>query len=274
MSQRFPACFEPRLQPVHVQSHLAFTCRRVTSDSQHLPANWRELVRDMNLRIAFTVMAFNIPPSLLISFDESPINFSPASGTTLAVEGSKEVKAAGSEDKRACTVVLACTAAGDLLPFQIIFNGESEQSTPGYKPKSAAALKNWQPLPARAAADAGGHDTTATKTHWCTVESLKRYITKVAYPYYVQLCLGDAPAAGGEAWSPRGGQRPTRHHSDGRVHGAHLQRLSRLAAAAVPLLPPPLCARWHHARLPDSGHVCQPAVQALCEAALPGAGEP
>ena len=139
------------------------------------------------------------------------------------MEGSKEVKAAGSEDKRACTVVLACTAAGDLLPFQIIFNGESEQSTPGYKPKSAAALKNWQPLPARAAADAGGHDTTATKTHWCTVESLKRYITKVAYPYYVQRCAS---------------------------------------------------ARWHHARLPDSGHVCQPAVQALCEAALPGAGEP
>ncbi|MGQ3192894.1 hypothetical protein, partial [Neoaquamicrobium sediminum] len=62
---------------------------------------------------------------------------------------------------------------------QLIYEGKTDLSTPGGKPKH---VKAWQPLAARVAADAAGHDVTATPSHWATEDSHKQLFERVLLP--------------------------------------------------------------------------------------------
>lgn len=80
----------------------------------------------------------------------------------------------GAEDKRGCTIIVATTADGELLPCQMIFGGKTEASLPK--------------TPTRLLAESEGHDFTFSESHWCTVTTLKRWIQKVLYPAYLDRC--------------------------------------------------------------------------------------
>ena len=43
---------------------------------------------------------------------------------------SKEVLVAGTDDKRCITIVVGSTLSGELLPFQVIYDGKSARSLP------------------------------------------------------------------------------------------------------------------------------------------------
>ncbi|KAJ9527130.1 hypothetical protein QJQ45_025180, partial [Haematococcus lacustris] len=160
-----------------LEHQLNWVTRRSTGDSQHLPVNYTQLVEDMDLRAALIVYAKRIPPELFYSMDETFVFFAPMAGsTTLAEEGSKQVFVAATEQKKGLTVCLTVKASGHVLPLQLIYEGKTDLSTPGGKPKNARA---WQPLPARVAADAAGHDVTATPSHWATEDSHKQHFERV-----------------------------------------------------------------------------------------------
>lgn len=143
----------------------------------------------MNLRIAFTVIAYGVTVDFMYSMNETFVFFVPmGSSTTLEVEGSSDIKAAGGEDKRGATCAYTIKPTGYSLPMQIIYGGKTDLATPGGKPTSAKALKTWVPLPARQRVDAAGHDVTATESHWMTEDSYKRYIEKIIIPEYEATC--------------------------------------------------------------------------------------
>lgn len=65
----------------------------------------------------------DIPPSCVVNMDQTGMRLVPTGKHTRAPKGSKEVPLVGQDDKRMITVVLAISAAGVLLPLQVIFSG-------------------------------------------------------------------------------------------------------------------------------------------------------
>jgi hypothetical protein len=51
-------------------------------------------------------------------------------GLTFEVIGASQVPVLGLEEKRAFTLVVAVSAAGELLPFQVVFQGKTKQVVP------------------------------------------------------------------------------------------------------------------------------------------------
>ena len=58
-----------------------------------------------------------IPPSLVINWDQIGINYFPVSSWTMAKEGSKQVEINGEEDKRQITAVFGSTLVGIFCQF-------------------------------------------------------------------------------------------------------------------------------------------------------------
>ena len=80
----------------------------------------------------------------------------------------------GADDKRGCTVVITTAGDGEVLPVQMIFEGKTE-----------ACLPKTMKL---AEAQQDGHDFTFSESHWCTFQTLKRWVEKILYPAYLKRC--------------------------------------------------------------------------------------
>ena len=97
----------------------------------------------------------------------------------MAEKGSSKVALAGLSDKRAITGVLACSAAGDMLPFQLIYPGKTERCHP-------------------AASYPSGFNITHNKNHWSTGETMMLYVKLILAPYIlktrVELGVPNMPA--------------------------------------------------------------------------------
>lgn len=81
----------------------------------------------------------------------------------------------GAEDKRGCTVTITTCGDGEVLPFQMIFKGKTQASLPKSNRMPEALI--------------AGHDFTVSESHWCTFETLKRWVQKILYPAYVARCV-------------------------------------------------------------------------------------
>jgi hypothetical protein len=62
-------------------------------------------------------------------------------GLTFDIIGSSQVPVLNLDEKRAFTLVVAVSAAGDLLPFQAVFQGKTMQSVPSTTAYSTTGLK-------------------------------------------------------------------------------------------------------------------------------------
>ena len=67
----------------------------------------------------------------MINWDQTGINVVPSSQWTQAEKGATRVDIAGARHKRQITVTMAGTLSGKLLPFQILYEGKTEQYYPG-----------------------------------------------------------------------------------------------------------------------------------------------
>lgn len=108
--------------------------RARTSMAQKLPGDleykvvaFRDEMRSIRTRT-------DIDYRLLWNMDETPVYFDIVPGKTIEVRGKKTVKVRTTGlEKRHLTVVLSCTANGDLLPPMIIFKGKTDRSIRGLK---------------------------------------------------------------------------------------------------------------------------------------------
>ena len=95
-------------------------------------------------------------------------------GLTFEVVGSTQVPALGEEEKRAFTLMVGVSGCGDLLAFQSIFQGKTDQSTPS---KDAYL---------RTEADKLGFifEHSGTRTYWSNLKTMKSWVMNVLEPYW------------------------------------------------------------------------------------------
>ena len=65
-----------------------------------------------------------IPPELIINFNQTGLKYDPISGWTMEKEGSKKVPNIGLGDKHQITGVFAGKMFGVFLPAQLIYKGK------------------------------------------------------------------------------------------------------------------------------------------------------
>jgi hypothetical protein len=65
--------------------------------------------------------------------DQTQVVYQMGGGLTFDTMGISQVSVLGIDEKHAFTLVVAVSGAGDLLPFQAIFQGKTKLSTPSSK---------------------------------------------------------------------------------------------------------------------------------------------
>ena len=89
------------------------------------------------------VEKWNIPPNLVVSFDQTPSKLVPVDRSTLAKRNSTNAAIAGSSDKRTITATFAVSLSGHFLPPQLIYSRKTTQSLSKYEfPKSFSLSVN------------------------------------------------------------------------------------------------------------------------------------
>jgi len=99
-----------------------------------------------------------IPPELIINFDQTGLNVVPVSDWTMESAEVKRVEVAGKDDKKQLTALLAGLLTGDFLPPQIIYQG-----------KTTDFPENWH--------------ITFSINHWSNEIMKKEYLDNVLLPY-------------------------------------------------------------------------------------------
>ena len=96
---------------------LNFVKRRGSSAALIAVKNFEELKEQFLLDISAVVEMEDVPPQLVINWDQTGISIVPGSSWTMELKGSKRVEIAGISDKRQITAVLCGTMGGQILPF-------------------------------------------------------------------------------------------------------------------------------------------------------------
>ena len=99
--------------------------RKATKAARKLPPNFEDLKSVFLQRIRSEVEQQAIPPKFVVNGDQTGSKLVTISQWTLAEQGCVQVPVIGKDDKREITVLLAISAAGVLLPPQVIYPGKT-----------------------------------------------------------------------------------------------------------------------------------------------------
>ena len=73
-----------------------------------------------------------IPPKVIVNWDQMGIKIVPVSSWTMAKGEARRVEIAGADDKRQIMTVFAATPTGNFLPPQVIYVGRTPAFLPRY----------------------------------------------------------------------------------------------------------------------------------------------
>ena len=127
-------------------------------------SRYEQLKDEFLLEIKVIVNMDEIPPELIINFDQTALNYVPVSHWTMDQEGAKRVEVVAKDDKRQITAVFAGSSSGHFLPPQLIYEGKTSQCLPNYEFPSS-----WH--------------ITKTEKHWSNEHSMRDYFEKIIFPY-------------------------------------------------------------------------------------------
>ena len=100
-----------------------------------------------HMRLASIVFEYDgvngIPKELVVGADETGVHLIPSSASDVAVKDSKQVAGRGVEGKRQISALVRHTMAGEMLPLQLIFQGQSDRVLPKLSP---AEIEQHSPL--------------------------------------------------------------------------------------------------------------------------------
>ena len=105
-----------------------------------------------------------IPPELIINFDQTGINYVLVSSWTMEEAGKKRVEIIGKDDKCQITAVFDATLSGDFLPVQLVYQGKSTKCLPSFE-----FPPEW--------------DINFSENHWSNERTMLCYFKKVMFPY-------------------------------------------------------------------------------------------
>ena len=113
---------------------MGFSRRMKTTGKVEIPEGARKEAELLYLHSIVDIVEQNeIPSSLIMNLDQTPLKYVPVSHRTMAKRGAKSVSIAGSSDKRCITGTFVITLDGNFLPIQLIYGGKTKQSLPRYK---------------------------------------------------------------------------------------------------------------------------------------------
>jgi hypothetical protein len=154
-----------------------FTYKKSTTSGQKLPPDWEQQVEAMIDRAAAVVIAKKVAhPSLVINWDQSAIMLMPTSTYTYHDKKDKHVSVTGQADKRQITAVVGVNLEGELLPLQMIFQGQEKKRT---QHKAVPVLDHSFQV---RLAHAGWH-LTQTPNHWSSQQSMRDYVDFIITPF-------------------------------------------------------------------------------------------
>ena len=83
--------------------------------------------------IVTIVEKYEIPHSLIMNLDQTPLKYIPAMNHTMAKQSSKSVSIAGSSDTCNITGTFTIVLNDHFLPMQLIYGGKTKQNLPRFK---------------------------------------------------------------------------------------------------------------------------------------------
>ena len=143
---------------------MGFVKRRASTTAKVMVKNFEEAKAQFLLDVRVNIDMDEIPPDLVINWDQTGIHYIPAGSWTMEKEGTKRVEIVAADDKRQITAVFAGTLIGDFLPPQLIYKGTTPRCLPTVK-----FPDNW--------------DLTYTNNHWSNEKTLERYLQNILIPY-------------------------------------------------------------------------------------------
>ena len=113
---------------------MVFKKRMRTTGKVEIPEGARKEAELLYLhKIVKIVEKYEIPHSLIMNLDQTPLKYIPAMNHTMAKQNSKSVSIAGSSDKGSLTGTFTITLNGHFLPMQLIYGGKTKQRLPRFK---------------------------------------------------------------------------------------------------------------------------------------------
>ena len=82
--------------------------------------------------IVQNAQANNVPPQLIINWDQTGLNVVPTCSWTMEEQGSQRVETAGLGDKRKITATFAVAMSGAVLAIQMLYAGKTPRCHPSY----------------------------------------------------------------------------------------------------------------------------------------------
>lgn len=143
---------------------MGFVKRKGSNSAKLAVAEFERRKEQYLLDIRTEVITNDIPPSLIINWDQTAIHLVPVSEWTMHKQGAKSIPISGLDDKREITVLLAVTLAGEYLPPQILFQGKTERCHPAIEFPS-----EW--------------DVWHSENHWSNETTMLRYVHRVLIPF-------------------------------------------------------------------------------------------
>ncbi len=149
----------------HFLARMEFVRRKATTAKSKVSASVFTQLRDEFFSELFSIVAMEeIPPELILNWDQTGIHLVPAAAWTMEQRGSKRIEIEGVNDKRQITAVFCGSLIGEFLPIQIIYKGKTKRCHPRYQ-----FPIDW--------------NVTHSPKHWSTEETMIEYITEIIIPF-------------------------------------------------------------------------------------------
>ena len=110
-----------------------FTQRRATTKSNPPIGNLMEIKRSFLTEVLETVGMNDIPPELILNWNQIGINLVPTTIWTMDKKEKKRIAIEGHQDSKQITTVLCGSLVGELLPLQLIYDGKTKRCHPAYQ---------------------------------------------------------------------------------------------------------------------------------------------
>ena len=107
--------------------------KATTAKSKQTVANFTDLKEAFLADVVATVTMEEIPPELILNWDQTGIKIVPSATWTMTRQGEKRVEMIGVNDKRQITAVFCGTVLGDFLPVQLIYKGKTSRCHPQFE---------------------------------------------------------------------------------------------------------------------------------------------
>ena len=114
--------------------------------------------------ISTAVSRHDIPDSLVLNIDQTPLSYISPGKYTFSFKGSKNVPIKGVDDKRQITATFAVSSTGSFLPIQLIYTGKTPRCLPKYDFLASFSV-------------------SFTKNHWSNTEKSIEFFDEIIFPY-------------------------------------------------------------------------------------------